>query len=661
AALLGWHARSALGHLVEVRRSIPQEGAAQSGRPRPDVAGVRASLQGLSDELGAVRWHAAPFLLLAPNLRWLPVVGGDAAAAPYLLDLGRNLAGAGVTLLDGLAPVLEMERHQGDPPAAAGLSPAALSALTRAGPQLAAADGQLAQAEAAWARIQGERLTPGLAGQLEPVGRYLPVLRAGVQLATVAPELLGAEGARSYLIIAQNEDELRPTGGYMSAAGLVTVERGQITQLRFDDSYAVDDLSKPYPDPPEALRRFMLADLWLFRDVNWSPDFPTTARIAADYYAYGRGVQVDGVVAVDQAALQYLLEGLGAVTIEATGETVSADTVIEAIRAHWAPAVYQGPTGEWWEQRKSFMGDLAAAIQHKVEAEPGSLDVMALARAAARALVERHILIYPLAPPRTESGPRDLARAGDDRSPLLQVAEVLRRAGWDGAIRSSAGDYLMVVDANVGFNKASAATSKRIDYHVTLDAEGGGRAQAAVETRHNGTPAEWPCRPEVRYDPAYAQHIERCLWNYARLYVPRGAVLEAGPRVVVPAEAMLSGEPTTGAVEVELAEGDRTFFGQLFLLPPGETIVMEYDYRLPVGLAQPLDSPGKWRYDLVLQKQPGAGATAVSVLVSLPEGGSVLTSWPRPAEGVTGGDIAYRFDLSEDHQVSLTYEIGARP
>jgi hypothetical protein len=481
------------------------------------------------------------------------------------------------------------------------------------------------------------------------LGRYLPTLHAGVQLAMAAPELLGADGPRTYLILAQNEDELRPTGGFISATGLVTFDRGRITQLTFRDSYAVDDLSKPYPEPPWPLRDYMLADLWLFRDINWSPDFPTTARQAAEVYEYGRGVRVDGVIAVDQAALRYLLEGLGSVTIEATGETVSAANVIEAIRAHWQPAPGQGLTGEWWRQRKSFLGDLAAAIRRKVESGPAALDMPGLAWAIKRALDEKHILVYLLSHAEAQSTQRvsHISQAG--------AVEALRRLGWDGAVHQESGDYLMVVDANVGFNKASALVTKQIDYQVVLQADGSAGALATVTYRHGGARQGERCRPEIRYDPVYVQMMERCLWDYVRLYVPGGATLKQGPAIVVPAEQMLSGRATGGTVDVESAEEGKVSFGLLFVLAPGEMTSLQYAYDLPVGLVGRIDSVDEWRYDLLVQRQPGTDGAPVQVTVTLPEGASLIASEPAPA-AVSGSQVKYRFDLVQDRSVSLRYQ-----
>lgn len=603
--------------------------------PQPtQLASIEASLEDLSTALAGVRRHGAPILWLCPHLKWLPRYGPDIAAAPLLVDLAEDLTAAGELLLDGLAPALESTPPHDD---AIDRLATALPALTQAQPQLSAAQARLAQAEAVWTQLATQSLSPRVARPLERVGSYLPTLRATVQMAIGLPSLLGADGARTYLILAQNEDELRPTGGFITAAGLITLDGGRITQLEVEDSYAVDDLSKPYPEPPAPLRRFMLADLWLFRDINWSPDFPTTARAAAEAYAYGRGVVVDGVVALDQQALQILLEALGPVTIPATGETVSASGAIEAIRRHWAPASGQGLTEEWWLQRKSFLGDLMAAMRHRLEQDSASLDPMALAFALYRALTEKHLLVEFWQP---------------------EVATALRDAGWSGAVAVDTGDYLMVVDANVGFNKASAAVTKQISYRVVLETDGSARAQVTASYHHSGAATGIPCRPEVRYDAVYTQMIERCLWNYVRLIVPPHAEIESWPRIVVPGHQMLSGAATTGVPDVEPAEGGSTSFGFLFVLPSGQTQDLTIEYRLPSGVSRPLDHLGTWRYDLRLQKQPGTGNTPVHLTVTMPDEATLLASWP-PADSVTGREVTYAFDLSQDRSLSLIYSVGA--
>ena len=121
---------------------------------------------------------------------------------------------------------------------------------------------QIARAQAARERIDTARLSPRIQSLLARYDEAYPLADKGLALLEVAPQLLGADQPRTYLILVQNEEELRATGGFISAAGRVTLDAGQIVSLIIEDSYAVDDFTTPYPDPPAPLRDYMGIDLW---------------------------------------------------------------------------------------------------------------------------------------------------------------------------------------------------------------------------------------------------------------------------------------------------------------------------------------------------------------------------------------------------------------
>jgi hypothetical protein len=102
--------------------------------------------------------------------------------------------------------------------------------------------------------VQGP-LHPRLESLLAQVDQLLPLAQAGLQAAQVAPALLGQDGPRTYLILAQNNHELRPTGGFISGAGFVRLAGGQITELKLSDSYSVDNWQQPHPPAPGSPER----------------------------------------------------------------------------------------------------------------------------------------------------------------------------------------------------------------------------------------------------------------------------------------------------------------------------------------------------------------------------------------------------------------------
>jgi hypothetical protein len=602
---------------------------ASAGRANPtelDLAQLEDSLRGTASGLETLSDELGPFLPLTRYMGWVPSYGGDIQAAPYLLAAARDLSQAGVILFERFSPLLEhpSSGEQGD------ILPQAVMTFAQGQSDLDQAEKLLQQAQASLDEVDSQRLSPQVARRIAPLQAYLPSATSGLAVAKRLPSLLGAESPRTYLILAQNMDEMRPTGGYINAAGHVVVDRGKIVEFDMEDSYAVDQLSEAYPYPPGPIRRYMAADYWLLRDANWSPDFPTSARTAIALYELGRGISADGVIAFDQQALVYLLRALEPLVVD--GEQVTNDNVIQLMRQHWAPDP-DLELGEWWSQRKSFMVALSEGVRHKLEQEPGSIEFSVLADGLQQALAEKHILVYL-------------------KDPV--VADFMAGRNWTGSLQEAQGDYLMVVDANLGFNKASALVERRLNYHVTLGEDGSAQAQAHLVYQHPAQKRIEDCWQEPRYDPVYEQNMERCYWDYLRLVVPARANLISGPRVVVDGRYLLGGETTSGEIDIAPLGPDKLSWGQLFLLAPGESISLDYSYTLPPGTARRMGE--RWTYSLYLQKQPGTVSSPVEVTVTLPEGAQLLESQPRP-EGQKDTLSTYLSDLSIDRKIEISYRL----
>jgi hypothetical protein len=633
AAVLGWlvyradlisHRLDAIdAHLVTLQSSFDQ--------PASQTL-IREHLVGLQGEINGLASDAAPFVAVAPYLRWVPVYGGDLAAAPALLRMADRLARAAVAMVDILQPM----------DANAGLEslPALAQSLAAHQAELSMVEALLLDAQAVRPSIDRDSLSPSLARRLDLVDTYLPRLRQALPLLRQMPDMLGVYCPRTYLILAQNQDELRPTGGYITAAGHLVLDRGRIVTWEMHDGYAVDDLSVPYPRPPLPLYTIMGADLWLLRDANWSPDFPTSARQAAELYWLGQRVNADGVIAVDQAALPLLLKGLGPVEVSTPAgvDTVTADNVIQLLRLRWAPAPGQSLSGEWWTQRKSFMVSLGQAVLERLRSggQAGqAMKPLLLAQGLDRALREKHVLIA---------------------SVHAAWAEALAGQDWDGALRSQPGDLLAVIDANVGFTKASAVVERQAEYQVSLGLDGSAAAYVSLVYHHPSQKPVAACQITPRYDPVYTDMMDRCYWDYVRLVVPKEATLRAAPHIIVPAAAMLRGAATTGQVDAGELPTGALAWGQLFLLAPGETAALDFAYELPAGTAAH-QADGGWLYRLRLPKQPGTDRRSWQVTVRLPEGARLLGSTPA-ATVQEGAALVYRLSQDTDQEIIVQYRLG---
>ena len=314
--------------------------------------------------------------------------------------------------------------------------------------------------------------------------------------------------------------------------------------------------------------------------------------------------------------------------LEGADEPVTDDTVLTYMHQAWAPG-QEDWTGEWWQERKSFMGTIAKAVWERVE--EGEVDWVALGRSVLRLLGEKHLLVYV---------------------PNPTMEEVLAEQGWDGAIRPGNGDFLMVVDANVGYNKASAKVRQQVDYEVDLR-QSPPRARLTLTYTHTSV-ADVACEPESRYAATYEGMIDRCYWDYVRVLVPEGAELVDATRIPVPGEMVWNGEDYPGDVAVGAMEGAScTSWGVLGVMAPGDTETRHFTWTLPAKVVEGEGREG--RYALRIQKQPGKASHPLSVRVRLPEGSTLVDAAPNPSS-VEDGWVRYRTGLDED----LAFEVEFR-
>lgn len=615
-----------------------------SGSGKLDFLEADTQLRGLQDDLACLRRQVDDFLPLAPLLGWLPEVGPDIAAAPLLLEMAQAMVDGGVLVFDGLSPLLEQmqpvdQLASGSKDRSLDL-PQAVAALAAARPSLTAAELELERAAELRAMLETEALSPRLGRLLDLTDRYLPLLRAGVSAAQFAPQLLGTQETRTYLILAQNEDERRPTGGWISGMGLLTIENGRITEVTFQDSWTVDNLQVPHDVPPDSMFRVLWAGIWLFRDANWSPDFPTSARVAESILQRDQGITVDGVIAVNQQALQLLVAAMQPLTIASSPEAVTGANVLAFIRDSWAEPE-QGLTlaedlQEWTLHRKDFMADLVEAMRVRVETQPENLNLTSVASALWRGLQERHILVY----------------LHD-----VEAAELLASRHWDGAVLETEGDYLQVVDANVGFNKVDPNVTRTIDFHVDLSDPELARAGVAVHYQNNSQRAVVKCRQEMEKLPSYEARVHGCYWDYVRFFVPEGSWLLTAEREPLPSGSLLNRKrfapPGDAGPDTGPTEAGKIPYGVFFVLEPGAQRTVRLGWGLPARVIR--QEAGTWNYQLLVQKQSGTPAIPMRVRVSLPPDSVLVDADPKPFS-VQADAVILDLLLGTDQSIKIVFK-----
>lgn len=566
---------------LDLRRVAAQ--VVQQGRPTAEaLSQAEASMSTLRQGLEAMDGALSPLAPALSGAGWAPGIGPELAAAPGLLALGVAAAQAGDHGLRGLAPALRAWQ-QGD------ASPAMfLEALEAGSPELNRAQEAIARLRERRAAVGDVALLgPALRAPLEQLDGLLPDIEGAVGLAVALPRLAGLRQPQTYLLLGQNNDELRATGGFIGTAGLLTLHLGELVRLDYRDSYAFDAATSYVALPPPApYQRYMLMGVWRLRDSNWWADFPTSARQAEAFLWHEQGEPVDGVLAYDQTLLEMALRILGPVDVPAFEERVDATNFMQIIEVYAHPPGYKEDTREAEDlrkvvlpDRKAFVRELADALLERAKAlEPGQW--LRVAEALRTSLREKHLLLYFHEP---------------------SVAQPLAAVGWDGGVRPPAqGDFLLVVETNVGYSKANRYVGRTVDYQLRLgpDAAPAGARVTVTYRNGNSAPARHCSAEEVDFYTA----DDSCYKSYLRVYVPSGSI---------PAGAT----GLSSALEW-FSEGEATVLAGLVVLPPGETRQVEFAYVPPREI-----TAGSGQYQLTLLKQPGVEELPTTVTLVAPEGG----------------------------------------
>ena len=598
-------------------------------------------ISSMRNDLQALQADTIFIMDLAPSLGWVPKYGGDLAQAPLLLEMGVQLSIAGDEAFQAAAPLIPALMDKGASPHILDL----LNSLKDGSSKLLAAQAALSRARSARQRIQADSLTPGLQNLLlKKIDPFLLSMQGAfpvddlLDMARLAPRLVGAigNGAQTYLVMVQNEDELRPTGGYLTAIGLLVLENGKISSLTFESSELVNDYSKPYPQAPWQLNRYMMAEMLPLRDANWFTNFPTTVDWVRFLYAYTRPQSIQGVISIDAHVLVELLRQVGPIQIEGITELISDSNVLQYMRSAKEQKPPEGVSTQGWN-RKQFINRMASPLIKKLT-DGNSQSPQALIKTFIQLLDEKHILIL-----------------FDDP----EMKGLLARHGWDGALRPSQNsDFLMVVDSNVGFNKTNAVVQTAQEYRIDLSDLEKPVAQLTIKHTNNATSSAECIQAgyyqiQTRAEADY--RINDCYWSYLRIYTPSGTELVASTPHQIPAPLPLREQEIPARTDTldEEIPGIQAY-GTLLMVPAGKSLQTSFTYRLPPTVISHAPLSPSLTYRLKIQKQPGMLSIPLLIQLKMPPGMIMV----RPPAGWNETTDSWTFTTNLQKDINMAVELA---
>ena len=315
-----------------------------------------------------------------------PVIGKNVKAV-------RTITSAVTTVAeDGLPPLVDVAdkfNAKTFHPEGGRIDVDALTALT---PTLTAATAAIDVANAEIKTVDASSLLSQLRGPVtdaqDKIADAADIAGRATTASRVVPQLL--QGKHTYLLIFQNNAEIRATGGLPGAYARLDVDNGSIKLGQQGAGASLGDLpDKAGPLTAEEDSLFTDKLVTDFRDVNFTPDFPRAAEIAAAIIKQQVGYDVDGVLSLDPVTLSYLLKGIGPVQLE-DGTRLTADNAVDVLLNN----VYVNyPEGA---QQDAFFAGATQKIFDRVLSGAG--DPTMLLEALTKGATERRISVWSREP-----------------------------------------------------------------------------------------------------------------------------------------------------------------------------------------------------------------------------------------------------------------------
>ena len=168
----------------------------------------------------------------------------------------------------------------------------------------------------------------------ENLGKTRKKTAQNQKLSSALPTVLGLNRQKTYWVVLQDNQELRPTGGFIQALGKVVLDKGMIVDQQTFTTEQINNRLAGSVSAPAEVTRYLGEDILWLRDANWDPDFPTSAQRITWFITESLNQPVDGLLAVNYYFIQDLLEVVGPVSLDEYQEKVDHKNLFERLRQH---------------------------------------------------------------------------------------------------------------------------------------------------------------------------------------------------------------------------------------------------------------------------------------------------------------------------------------
>jgi len=426
----------------------------------------------------------------------------------------------------------------------------------------------------------------------------------------ILPSIVGMEGPRTYLILFQDNLQLRPGGGIIASYGILKFNMGKVVGFSINDTSSADGMLRGHLEPPFAIRRYLPSAHWYMKDSSFDVDFNASALSAENFILVETNQKTDGVVGIDSSFIKNILHVTGPVSVDDLKQTINEGNVYVLIKS---------------SKNRNFLGLIFKAIITKITSE--KISTPSILQAVSDAIDRKDLLFS-----------------------FNNFKNIFTANGWSSSlyddrknVQDVINDFVGINEANLSINEINDSVSREVSQKVEIGDDGNISEELIIN-----------------YKNETVSLSTNDYLNYLRIILPNGAALseitiDGNIQKVVNAvtdslvyEAKNFKAPQ--GLEVEKKEEDgKTIFGFPVKIPAGKTVQIKIKY----ALLQKVSVQDAFSYNLKLFKQPGVDNVPYSFSVVFPDSFSIIEN----SDGISGvgNSVSYINKIIKDKDLNINF------
>jgi hypothetical protein len=434
------------------------------------------------------------------------------------------------------------------------------------------------------------------------------------------PIILGIDGKKTYLVLLQDNTELRPGGGLIDSYGVLKFNMGKVAEFFLHDIEEADRQLRGHAEPPFAIRKYLPSEHWYMKDSNFDVDFVKSASASANFLFTETGERVDGVIGVDAAFIKNILHVIGPVYAYNCRINVDENNFYALLQSYVNKSCSPNLTS-----KGDFLRSVSESALEKIVKEKENYFL--IVQAISKSISEKHLLFA-----------------------FKDLQNVFTVSGWSSSLwderkeaEENVNDFLGISEANLGINKINQLIYRKISQKVTVGQDGEVLGELIIDYKNTNT---------VSLNGDYK--------NFLRIILPKNTrLLELSIGDSIKNVVSANTNPSVyedknykapqGLEIEETLEENKTIFGFMVNVPVGEIIKIRFKY----ALAKNIFGLDAFSYNLKLFKQPGIDSFPFLLSLSYPSSFNIVNK--TDGASIEDGNVIYSKEIVKDENIIVNF------